>query len=567
VYTRIPSRTIISFFLSAALSACNLSLNQNATTNTPATTPTATVGSPTPLVTSTTADNTLTGPHIVAISLCSPTGTGGQGYCPDGTFDTLQVVFGPNGVPLNQYDVGGVTDQHVSIFPPGSLQSNSDYFIFLAGGTGLHRTIGVVALSGGSGPNSLGQWTFNFAPGYGYYTGEDINGNDYAGYGQIFQGPIDQGYCPIVADAAHQDQTFDLNYAAAGSVVLDPTGSPGSLLMLYGASNACMGSTGGKKTGEGAYISVGLATSLDYGRTWPTYRGTQKFDFIPLPDASHTQGPQSPFGAMGSSVCMGNDCTTIPPDRYGRYAVLTPPVSLAWLVDSGNSAKDAPHDAEPAAFIDDIGSSSDIYVYEIHNYSPGKLASPQDQLPPKRGHDITMSRARLNSGTDPLQFLKWDGQAYSQPGIGGHEVPILPDGPFENCGDIKQERGQASISYVNKTKQYLLTFVCKSEGDPAGRTPGGAFGSAIFYTTTDDLSHPKWSAPQEITGSWVLDDPGSANSEECGGHSRYPTFMSLDHKPSHLAVNGYVFSMQGCTDEGKNAKRRYVSQVFTITIH
>ena len=42
--------------------------------------------------------------------------------------------------------------------------------------------------------------------------------------------------------------------------------------------------------------------------------------------------------------------------------------------------------------------------------------------------------------------------------------------------------------------------------------------------------------------------------------------MSLKHKPSHLALNGYVFSMQGCVVVGDTATRKYVSHAFTITI-
>jgi hypothetical protein len=564
------SRFLIAFILLFALSACNISISQNI-----ATVPVIMTESPSSSLATDTRASAVTAkpdkplqPNIESISLCITDDTGSRGSCPKGLFDSLQVVFGPNDLPLNQYGVSGVTDQHISVFPPNLLQGNTDYLFFFAGGSDLHRSIGVVALSGGTGPKSNGQWNLIFSPDYGYYTGKDQKGKDYEGSGQIFQAPIDQGYCPVLPNIKHaqQDQTFDLNYAAAGSVVPDPSSRPGSLLMIYGASNACIGSTGGPKPDTGAYISVGLATSLNYGRTWPTYRKTQGFDFVMLPNASQTQGPNAPFGAMGQSVCIGNDCTTIPPVSYGRYAILTPPDSLVELVESGNSADGAPHDAEPAAFVDDVGADTDVYIYEIHNYSPWKNADPQDQLPPKRGHDITMSRAKLNGGTAPLEFLKWDGNKYSQPGIGGHEVPILTDGPIENCGDVRQERGQASISFVKEARQYLLTFVCKSLGDPAGGVFGGAEGSAIFYATTYELSHPQWSAPREIIGSWAVDDNGSGGPDNCAAHSRYPTFMSLNHKPSFLALNGYVFSMQGCVGEGIHAKRRYVSHAFTITI-
>jgi len=481
--------------------------------------------------------------------------------CPKGTFDTLRVVVGPSGLPLNQVGVGGVTDEHASVFPPDSLQGNSDYLFFVAAGTDVYpHVIGVVALSGGSGPDTNGQWTLNFAPGYGSYP---------EGYGQVFEAPIVQNYCPTVDDAAHQDQTFDLTYAAAGSVVPDPTSSPGSLLMIYEGCNCCIGSTGGHRlAGDGAYMATGVATSLDSGRTWPTYRGTSTFEFVRLPHSNPTQGPDAPFGALGQSVCMGNDCTTPPPAGYGRYAVLTPPVSLAWLMESGHPLSDQAHDAEPSAFVDDVGPGLNPYVYNVHNYSPGDAAGLSDQFPDGRNHDLTVARAKLNGGAAPLQFLKWDGQSFSQPGIGGHEVQILPDGAFESCEDLTQQRSAGSISYFKDTRQYLLTFVCNSPGDPASGAPGGPRGSAWFYATTDDLSHQQWSTPHEIVGSWMVWETGTlAGPYGCVSYMGwYPTFMSLNHEPGHLGLRGHVFSLYGCLGGGIDPPlRQYVSHAFVIT--
>jgi hypothetical protein len=113
-----------------------------------------------------------------------------------------------------------------------------------------------------------------------------------------------------------------------------------------------------------------------------------------------------------------------------------------------------------------------------------------------------VSRAALNGGTAPPQFQKWDGHAVSAPGIGGHEVAILPDGAFENCGALTQGRSQGSISFVDETRQYLVTFVCGSAGDPAGGVRGGPQGSAWYWATTNNLSdETSWSTPQEITGT------------------------------------------------------------------
>src|ERR1051326_4303562 len=121
------------------------------------------------------------------------------------------------------------------------------------------------------------------------------------------------------ASAADQDQTFDMHYAAGGSVVIDPTAGPGSLLMVYEGTNSCIGNPGGKSSGDNnSYISLGIATSLDYGRGWPTHRGPPSFDFVQPSGVNASEAPNAPMGALGSAVCMGNNCAGPPPAGYGR---------------------------------------------------------------------------------------------------------------------------------------------------------------------------------------------------------------------------------------------------------
>ncbi len=506
-----------------------------------------------------------TEPHgrtVTSMTVCSSGGGGGQGSCPTGSSDTLQIVLGPNGGSINANGVHAISDEHASVFPPGSLQGNGGYMFFVAAGTEVNPDIGVVALSGGSGPDGNGQWTMEFAPGYGAYG---------AGNGAVFLEPIVEGRCPAVANPTQQDQTFDLDYAAAGSLVLDPTAQPGSLLMIYEGANTCVGNGGGKKSGTGAYITAGVATSLDGGRTWPSYRGTPTFDFVALPFANKTQGPDAPFGALGASVCAGTDCTQTLAPTYGRYAVLSPPLSLASLTAAGQPLSDSTFDSEPSAFVDDAAPGPQRYVYEVYRYGPGSASPPADQLPDGRSSDLTVARAALNGGTAPLQFYKWDGRGFSSPGIGGPEVAILPDGAFENCGGLKQARSEGSISYVDETHEYLLAFVCNSPGDPAGGIAGGAFGSALFFATTGDLAdQTSWSTPREVSGTWATWDTGTPpGSYGCPSYQGwYPTLMSLDHAPGHLAADGYVFEMWGCLG-GSTAtppQRQYNSRRFAMTI-
>src|SRR5579872_7604366 len=153
-------------------------------------------------------------PAIQSISICSPTGTAGTGSCPGGTFDTQQLVFGPAGNSINRSNgFGPVPDEHSSVFAPGTLGTNQDYLFFLATGSPGNAGIGVTVLSGGAGPGKNGQWVLGIPTADGY-------GNYPSGFGQVFNTAMKGGVCPTVPDGnpQHQDQTFDLHYASAGSV-------------------------------------------------------------------------------------------------------------------------------------------------------------------------------------------------------------------------------------------------------------------------------------------------------------------------------------------------------------
>jgi hypothetical protein len=484
-------------------------------------------------------------PTITSISVCSPSGTGGQGSCPSGTLDTIQDVLGPNGGSVNASSLGAVIepDEHSSVFAPGALGANSEYLFFLAGPLGGNPGVGVSVLSGGSGPNNKGQWILDLprADGYGSYPG---------GFGQVFTHPDKGPVCPTVPDGnpAHQDQTFDLNYAASGSIVKDPTASPGSFLMIYEGTNNCIANAGGPTIGSGdSYISLAVATSLDYGKTWPTYRGTATYTFDPLPGTNGTTGPNAPMGAFGKNVCMENDCSTTPPATYGRYPIATKTTSLASLMASGQAPTSNFGYQEISGFVDDIAGGPAPYIYALAGAA-------------------VEARAQLNGGTAPLSFLKWNGKAFDSPGIGGADASVLPVRPFQNCEARAQSQYGSSISYVEATRQYLLTFVCISAGDPAlGPGNGGPQGGAWFYATSYDLSDPTtWTPPQEITGTWSpIDTAGGC----AAWNGYYPTFMSVGEKPAHLSTTGFVFSLSGCQGGGTAPpKRRMSARGFTMTL-
>jgi hypothetical protein len=551
------------------------------------------------------AASNLVPPPIVSISICQVNSLGGKldsGSCDPGTFDSGQKVLGPSpqGTGINDYVHGGASDEHQSIFAPGKLSTNADYLFFVASRTRLNDDTGLLVLSGvpAKEPDANGQWTLDFASGYGYYptatpcaTPKQSPAPSVAPYAPIFLSPSGSG-CPTVNDGqpspdpAHQDQTFDLNYAAPGSIVFDPTSGGGNLLMIYEGTNTCFGTTGGPRS-NGFYSTVGVATSIDYGRTWPAYHDTSSFAFVPLPCQNTTSGPNpwgiaspTPNGALGpGQVYEGNLTDLAPPPNYGRYAVLSPSKSIAEAMALGTPLPGDGNmgNAEMSAFLDDVNGDLSPYLYVIYNdnLGGGKLKDDNE------AGGMSIARAQLNGGTGRLSFVKWNqpdptkpGSWDSNPGIGGYDTPIFAKGgPGYNCEGAAQKRFGGSLSYVEATHQYLLTFVCTSPDNPRNCDPNDptcmqddtkdATGAAWFYSTSYKLSDAtQWTLPQEIAGSWNPFDPDAT----CGSPAFkgwYPTFMSLGNNPSHLSTSGYVFYLSGCQTADGN--RAYSSRAFKIT--
>jgi len=409
---------------------------------------------------------------------------------------------------------------------------------FVASKTSKNKiTSGLVVLQSLGPVGRPGQWTLDFAP---------------YGNGQLFMSPVEHNHCPKVAEAASQDQTFDLNYADPGTVVIDPTNNvPGCLLMIYEGTNRCIGLTTIGNGRNGFHSTIAVATSNDYGRTWPSYRYMLNADgnpTYPVPLQNPSEAPQQPMGASGNLVCIGNDCTAPPwppSNNYGRYAVLEPQVTIgdAMMNSSTNGGLQGQMgDSEPAAFIDDAGPGPAQYLYELHNYAPGPapLRDPPILPPYDLSSDLMVARAQLNGGTAPLQFSKWDGTSFvAGTGLGGAEQPVFPVGSPSHCEGTGQLRGMGSISYVDAARQYLLIFVCVAAHDPRGS------GASWYYSVNTNLeSQNQWSPPVEINGSWSTFIAHSNGCQEYDGW--YPSFMSLGSKLGHLTSMGYVFYMKGC---------------------
>jgi hypothetical protein len=520
-------------------------------------------------------------PTIVSISVCGESGVSSMS-CPGGSYDTAKPVLAPDGSgnPINMY--GGLTtlaDEHVTVMPPGTLNGNQDYLFFVASKTNLNGiSSGLVVLTGGLGPRPDGQWTFDFAPNFGFYSAGGAAGST---NGQIFLSPTEHDQCPVpLSGTVNQDPTFDLNYADPGTVLVDPTSStPGSLLMIYEGTNRCLGAQEGAIAGGSAsfYSSLAVATSTDYGLTWPTYSGhpatatTPIFNPVPLPGQNRSQGPSAPEGAVGpGQACDGGNCAQAVGADYGRYAVVAPATGISSIMTElgGIPLANNIGNSQPAAFLDDVSGSPAPYLYVVHQYNPGNFDPSGSPYWNGSGSDLVLARGQLNGGSGMLTFSKWYGGAFGESGLGGYQSPIFAAGSPSYCLGNGQLREMGSISYVETAQQYLLVFVCHSNSDPATGSPGP--GTAWFYSTNGDLSSAdQWSKPQEIEGSW---SPLVANGNGCADFAAYPTLMSMWTRPGHLTNRGFVFYTQGCPgDEGTGGgtpppARVYGTREFQMTL-
>ena len=452
-----------------------------------------------------------------------------------------QSVVGSGGALINTYDgLDTLADEHTTIDP--NANGANDYTFYVASRTTANsESSGLVVLSG-TVDQASHQWTIDT-------TGPSPS--------QTFISPVQHGI-------AVPDPTFDLNYAAPGSVLADPTGPPGKTLMVYSATNLSIGLEPGSDTRKNhSYNSVGIATSND-GLTWPTYAAVEET----LPDQSATTGPNAPFGATFTKVDQGSSSLGIPgtSPAYGRYPVLGPATPIkAAIAEAGNNgvSKDM-GDGSPSGFIDSYNHSSSPYLYVVDDYLPGDGTS-----------SLTISRAALDGGSPKLRFARWANGRFSQSATTPSPIGFLP-GPqsaFQSGIDPQlQTQTAGSISYVPSTGQYLLTFVCISHGDPATGEP--RLTGAWFFSTNSDLSNEAgWSQPQLIRGSDHPITPAKGQSKDVVFSGWYPSFMSLSTvpqgdpgsmAPGELDLNGYVFYMSGSRGSPTLNLRSFDSAYFTI---
>jgi len=402
----------------------------------------------------------------------------------------IAVTVGRELILAHPHGLDTLSDEHTTIFPPHALDSNSEFVFFAASRTADATSTGAVVLQSTLAPNVI--WNpLRFADGYG--TKEVLFSLN-----------------PFTKCNTTFDPTFDLNYAAPGSVLRDPTLPRGNLLMLYEAENHCAGAT----YEFPFYATVGFVRSSDFGKTWPA----------PVD------------GEFGSST---------------RYPVLKVPVPQP----ATQPLTQAMGNAIPSAFVDDVNTSGGTYVYVTYLYYAGPvgLQGPGGVTDPRGDGKVRVARALLN-GNHTLTFMKWYQGGFTQPGIGGLDTAVVSPStpPLGGCPGFQSgAQVQSQITYNEPLKRYVLTFVCISLTSTYQQTA-----AAWYYATATSLALEDWSTPHRIPGTLgpVHQKGQTAGVDSCGPQSGggsayngwYPSFMSTGTAAGHTSKYGYAFFMDGC---------------------
>lgn len=340
-----------------------------------------------------------------------------------------------------------------------------------------------------------------------------------------FQFASDRGYADRVMAAPIPFETcdparageFDLNYAAPGSVVQDPTRPSGNMIMFYEAENHCPDGTDWQRP---FYATVGYARSFDFGQTWPApvnaeFGGKNRHPVLKL-------ATPEPATFESSPVYMGN--------------------------------------AIPSAFVD-CKEHGECFVY-IAYVAPQAGADGLLRVARARlgGHDQHLDdndgsrdRNHRDEGHHRLHFEKWYNGAFSQPGIGGLDSGVLTT---RGCPGVQED---PVISFNDNVGLYMLMYVCVDTAHIPGRT----FQAGWYYATATSLEKQDWTQPRLIQNS---DFPIIEGCNPKDGSGRqfdgwYPSFMSPGAAPGHLKLTGKVFLMGGCDTAGG---RTFASRDFEI---
>jgi len=174
--------------------------------------------------------------------------------------------------------------------------------------------------------------------------------------------------------------------------------------------------------------------------------------------------------------------------KVGQVITSSQPKSWAAYPDQGDRGA-----AEPGAIVSKDGRY--VYVYYTEHSRINR-----------RGVDICIARADLSSGAPlPGSFKKYFQGSFSEPGIGGHDTPIITARGFSSANAL-----EGHVSYSKKADRYLMIFGIDSYQERMSGQPPTH--SGLYAAWSKDAID--WSPPTQLVADQAVPQPGKSVSWE-----------------------------------------------------
>jgi len=173
-----------------------------------------------------------------------------------------------------------------------------------------------------------------------------------------------------------------------------------------------------------------------------------------------------------------------------RGQLITSSQSKSWTAYPNQGDRGA---AEPGATMSKDGRFVYLY-YTEHSRMKG------------RGVDICLARADLKEGPPlPGAFRKYYKGAFSEPGLGGRDSPVMTARGFQSANAL-----EGHVTYSKKAEKYLMIFGIDAYRDRMAGSPPTS--SGLYAAWSDDGI--AWSTPLRLIGDQAVPQPGKSLSWE-----------------------------------------------------
>lgn len=253
---------------------------------------------------------------------------------------------------------------------------------------------------------------------------------------------------------------------------------------------------------RGQVLAPGPARSLDnnYAGISSVHHDERNSKLIAFYHAEDSEGigkiPVNGIVGFYGRICVAeSSANNLKFSKLGAAITADQPKKLrAWETEGG------PKEAWLAQGVGDpsvcVGADGK-YLLCIYNELSNRLKAG-------RGVQLCLARAPIGSAGKPGSWKKYYRGAFTEPGIGGHDTPIISASPF---GDSTCPH----LQYVKEWKRYVLIFAVHIFSEVNGRPPR-VIHSGTYLSTSHDAV--KWNKPIKIKSIFNI----FLNNQECLMH-------------------------------------------------